>query len=72
MSTMEWRALEHALECFVLKFDEAVKIIGRDQRVHVLDDRPQLNRVRKDFPRDGSERPPRSRLIGPFDLTDYS
>jgi hypothetical protein len=69
---MEWRGLEHALECFVLKFDQAVKIILRNQWVHVLDDRPQLNHVRKDFPRDSSKRPPRSRLIGLFDLTDYS
>ena len=33
MSTMEWQRLEHALECFVLKFDEAVEIICQDQRV---------------------------------------
>ena len=34
MSTMvEWQGLEHALECFVLKFDEAVEIIRQDQRV---------------------------------------
>jgi len=65
MSVMEWRGLEHVLKCFVLKFDEAVEIIRRDQRVHALDDCPQLNRVRKDFPRDVSERPPRSRSIGP-------
>jgi len=40
MSTMEWRGLKYALERFVLKFDEAVEIIRRDQRVHALNDRP--------------------------------
>ena len=65
MSTMEWRGLEHVPERFVLKFDEAVEIIRRDQRVHVLDDCPWLNRVRKGFPRDVSERPPRSRSVSP-------
>ena len=40
MSTMDWQGLDHALERFVLKFDEAVEIIRRDQRVHALDDRP--------------------------------
>jgi len=61
---MEWWGLEHALKRFVLKFDGAVEIIRRDQWVHALDDRP-LNRVRKDFPRDVSKRPLRSRSIGP-------
>ena len=40
MSTMEWQGLEHVPERFVLKFDEAVEIIRRDQRVHALDDHP--------------------------------
>ena len=33
MSTMERQGLEHALECFVLKFDGAIEIISPDQRV---------------------------------------
>ncbi len=57
MSTMEWQGLEHALECFVLKFDGAVKIICRDQRVlcsTIVRSKPR----KKGFPRDVSERPP--------------
>ena len=33
MSTIKRQGLEHALKCFVLKFDGAIEIICRDQRV---------------------------------------
>ena len=71
MSTMEWQGLEHALECFVLKFDGAVEIIAEINESCARRS-SAVNRVRKDFPRDVSERaPPRSRSIGPA-LTVYS
>ncbi len=71
---MEWQGLEHALECFVLKFDGAVKIIRRDQRVlcsMIVRSKPR--KKGRIFLAMLANDPPRSRSIGPaFDLTVYS
>ena len=56
MSTMEWQGLEHALECFVLKFNGAVEIIAEINESCARRS-SAVNHVRKDFPRDVSERP---------------
>ena len=62
---MERQGLEHALECFVLKFDGVIEIICRDERVlYSTIVRSKVNRVRKDFPRNVND-PPRPRSLGP-------
>jgi hypothetical protein len=49
-------------------FDEAVKIVRRDVDETLSLLVHKINRLRKDF----NKRTPPIRLIGPFDLNDYS